>query len=79
MMYVPLNTVSWPDCTSETQFRHKTSNLGWHHSGAWPSLTIDATTAWDAMREWYTASKRVPAEVSGICADVAVHMICFEC
>jgi hypothetical protein len=25
----------------------------WHHSGAWPSLQIDNTTAWDAMAAWY--------------------------
>jgi hypothetical protein len=27
----------------------------WHHSGAWASLQIDGTTAWDAMATWYKA------------------------
>ena len=30
----------------------------WHHSGAWPSLQINGTTAWDAMAEWYTGTGR---------------------
>ena len=25
----------------------------WHHAGAWPTLQIEGTTAWDAMATWY--------------------------